>query len=61
MNVPTIDIAKAMIESKIHQLANIPLFSITKIECNRAVAITQGIRDAFSTGSQNQKPPHPNS
>ena len=38
-----------------------PLFSNTKIQCNNAVKVSQGIKETFSTGSQNQKPPHPNS
>ena len=61
IKVPTIDIAKAIIDNKIHQFAKDPLFSITKIEWNKAVVIIHGINEAFSTGSQNQKPPHPNS
>jgi len=35
-------------------------FSKTKIQCNKAVKHNHGIRETFSTGSQNQKPPHPN-
>ena len=36
-------------------------YEITKTEWSNAVIKNQGIRDEFSTGSQNQKPPHPNS
>ena len=36
-------------------------FSTTMAECNKAVAISQGMKLAFSTGSQNQNPPQPNS
>ena len=61
INVPTIDNANPKIDNNMHQFTNIPLFSITIIECIRAVATIQGIREAFSTGSQNQKPPQPNS
>ena len=43
------------------QLINIPLFSETIKECNKAVDASQGINDAFSTGSQNHQPPQPNS
>ena len=37
------------------------LFSKTKIQCRRAVKLIHGIKDIFSTGSQNQKPPQPSS
>ena len=37
------------------------LFSKTKTECNNAVKHNQGIKETFSTGSQNQNPPQPNS
>ena len=37
------------------------LLSKTKIQCNKAVKVSHGIKETFSTGSQNQKPPHPNS
>ena len=30
-------------------------------QCNNVVNANQGIRDTFSTGSQNQNPPHPSS
>jgi len=30
-------------------------------ECNKAVAANHGIKEAFSTGSQNHQPPQPNS
>ena len=33
----------------------------TTTQCIKAVAESQGISEAFSTGSQNQYPPHPNS
>ena len=35
--------------------------SKTNIECKSAVIANHGSRDAFSTGSQNQNPPQPNS
>ncbi len=44
----------------VHELNN-DLFSKTKIQCSKAVKLNQGINDIFSTGSQNQNPPHPNS
>ena len=33
----------------------------TKMQCNKAVKLIHGINEIFSTGSQNQKPPQPNS
>ena len=37
------------------------LFSKTKIQWRSVVKASHGIKDTFSTGSQNQKPPHPSS
>ena len=34
-------------------------FSMTATECRNAVPASHGISEAFSTGSQNQKPPQP--
>ena len=36
-------------------------FSTTMAQCKSAVPVSQGSSEAFSTGSQNQKPPQPNS
>ena len=36
-------------------------FSITTAECNSAVPASHGIKEAFSTGSQNHHPPQPSS
>ncbi len=36
-------------------------FSTTMAECRSAVATSQGMKLAFSTGSQNHQPPQPNS
>ena len=36
-------------------------FSSIKIQCKSAVKANHGIKDTFSTGSQNQKPPQPSS
>ena len=36
-------------------------FSITKAECSSAVPASQGMKLAFSTGSQNHQPPQPSS
>src|SRR6185295_9316532 len=38
---------------------NIPFFSCIMTECRKAVALSQGRIDAFSTGSQAQYPPQP--
>ena len=43
------------------QALKAPRFSVTARECMRAVAISQGMKDAFSTGSQNHQPPQPSS
>ena len=37
------------------------LLSSTTMQCNNAVNVSHGIKETFSTGSQNQKPPHPSS
>ncbi len=49
-----------MASSTVH-IFNASRFSITTAECSSAVAASHGISDAFSTGSQNQKPPQPSS
>ena len=36
-------------------------FSVINTACNKAVPASQGINEAFSTGSQNHQPPQPNS
>src|SRR5205814_6922791 len=45
--------------STMFQTFIIPFFSCIMTECRKAVAVIQGISEAFSTGSQPQKPPHP--
>ena len=52
---------KVVIDKIIAHDWNVPRFSKVKTVCNNAVRQSQGISDTFSTGSQNQKPPHPNS
>ena len=47
-------------KTKVH-VANKDFFSSTSIEWTKAVKHNQGIKEIFSTGSQNQNPPHPNS
>ena len=59
--VPISDMEKPAIARSRVQVRKAPLFSVASAECSSAVAISQGISDAFSTGSQNQKPPQPSS
>ena len=59
--VPLILNEKVVIDKIIAHDWNVPRFSKVKTVCNNAVRQNQGISDTFSTGSQNQKPPHPNS
>ena len=53
--------AKAKMASSTVQLRNAPRFSVTASEWISAVPTSQGMNDAFSTGSQNHQPPQPNS
>ncbi len=57
--VPSSENEKAMMARKIVQTLSASRFSITATECTKAVPASHGMRDAFSTGSQNQKPPQP--
>ena len=43
------------------QIFSASRFSMTTAEWRSAVAASHGISEAFSTGSQNQKPPQPSS
>ena len=52
---------KARIASSSVQLLNRPRLSVTASECISAVPTSHGMKEAFSTGSQNQKPPQPRS
>ena len=52
---------KPRIASSTVQLFKLSRFSATIEECSSAVAISQGMKEAFSTGSQNQNPPQPSS
>ena len=61
IKVPTSEKPKAKIASRMVQAFSDSRFSTTMAECSRAVAISQGMKLAFSTGSQNQNPPHPSS
>ena len=60
-NVPTSDSEKARMASRIVQILSALRFSTTTAECRSAVATSHGMKEAFSTGSQNQKPPQPSS
>ena len=61
MKVPINEKPKAKIANNIVQALSASRFSTTMAECNSAAEISQGIKLAFSTGSQNQNPPHPSS
>ena len=56
---PSSDSEKARIASRIVQIFSASRFSITSAEWSSAVAASHGMSEAFSTGSQNQKPPQP--
>ena len=45
--------------SRMVQLFSASRFSTTMAECSSAVPTSQGINEAFSTGSQNHQPPQP--
>ena len=59
--VPHILSVKVVIERIITQELRADLFSKTKTQCNKVVSASHGIKETFSTGSQNQNPPQPNS
>ena len=61
MNVPISEKPNAMIARRIVQLFNASRFSTTMAECSSAAASSQGMKLAFSTGSQNHQPPQPSS
>src|SRR5262245_23528416 len=52
---------KARMASSTVQLLKAPRFSVTASEWMSAVPTSQGMNDAFSTGSQNHQPPQPSS
>ena len=60
-NVPLILRANVEIDKIITQEVKINFFSKTNIQCKSVVNANHGIRETFSTGSQNQNPPQPNS
>ena len=59
--VPSSDNENVKMESRMVQTFNALRFSITSAECSSAVPASQGISEAFSTGSQNHHPPQPSS
>ena len=58
-NVPTSDRENVMIASRMVQLFSASRFSTTMEEWISAVPTSQGMKEAFSTGSQNHQPPQP--
>ena len=61
MKVPTRLRLKAAMASSSVQLRKVPRSSVTIRECISAVPTSQGMKEAFSTGSQNHQPPQPSS
>ena len=59
--VPDILSINVAIDKIIVQELSVDLFSKTKIQCSNAVKQNHGIKETFSTGSQNQNPPQPSS
>ena len=57
--VPTRESEKVMMASRMVQLFSALRFSTTMEEWMSAVPASQGMREAFSTGSQNHQPPQP--
>ena len=60
-NVPSSDSENAAMASNNVQPRKLPRFSVTACECSSAVPANHGMKDAFSTGSQNHQPPQPSS
>ena len=60
-NAPSRLSEKARIASSTVQDLSASRRSAAMAECRSAVAASQGMKEAFSTGSQNQKPPQPSS
>ena len=58
---PNMEKLKAVMARNTVQPGSAPRFSVTTAECRRAVATSQGMKLAFSTGSQNHQPPQPSS
>ena len=58
-NVPKIESMKVEKISHMFQVFSMPRFSCIITECRKAVPVSHGMSEAFSTGSQPQYPPHP--
>src|SRR5580692_5171920 len=58
-SVPRMHSMKVLKINQTFQFFIMPRFSCIMTECRNAVPVSQGIREAFSTGSQPQYPPHP--
>ena len=56
---PSIEKVKATRPRNTVQPSKAPRFSVTIAECSRAAPASQGMKEAFSTGSQNHQPPQP--
>ena len=61
MKVPISDSENVRIASRMVQALSALRRSTTIAECNSAVPISQGMKETFSTGSQNHQPPQPSS
>ena len=59
--MPSRQNVKVNIAKKQDHILKLPVFSRAITECNNATPQSHGIRDTFSTLSQNQYPPQPNS
>ena len=59
INIPYRARPKATLIRAMFHIRNIPRRFCTIMEWTKAVRASQGINAAFSTGSQNQKPPQP--
>ena len=59
--VPSSDSEKAEMASSTVQFLKLPRCSVTASEWISAVPTSQGMKEAFSTGSQNHQPPQPSS
>lgn len=59
--VPSSDSENAPMASSTVQFLKLPRFSVTASEWMSAVPTSQGMKEAFSTGSQNHQPPQPSS
>src|ERR1700681_888776 len=57
--VPSMESRKVAKMSAMFQTFNMPRFSCIITECRNAVPVSQGISEAFSTGSHPQYPPQP--